>query len=197
MTDPIPDTPVRRKQKPRGIVAFALFVILLGVGCWYAGRPPKAPVATAKTRAPVEGKHLFDQVMMALQQRYVDSIPVNDLYEKAVAGMLDELGDPYTTFLPVDRLKALGEQISGVYGGIGLNVNKRDGILTVIEPFPGSPAHKAGVQMGDLLVAIDDVSLSDVSLMLGCSEETVRTHLRRARATLQQTLKSQHARKEG
>lgn len=159
MTDPIPDTPVRRKQKPRGIIAFALFVILLGAGGWYAGRPSTAPASSAKTsRAPVQGEHLFDQVMMALQQQYVDSIPVSDLYEKAVSGMLDELGDPYTTFLPADRLKALGEQISGVYGGIGLNVNKRDGILTVIEPFPGSPAYKAGVQMGDRLVAIDDVN---------------------------------------
>ena len=62
MTDPIPDTPVRRKQKPRGIIAFALFVILLGAGGWYAGRPSKAPVATAKTpRPPVQGKHLFDR----------------------------------------------------------------------------------------------------------------------------------------
>ena len=159
MSDPIPDTPVRQKQKPRGMAVFALFVVLLGIGGWYAGRPTKMPAATATTpRAPVQGRHLFDQVMMAVTQRYVDSIPANVLYEKAVTGMLDELGDPYTTFLPPDRLKALGEQISGVYGGIGLNVNKRDGIITVIEPFPSSPAYKAGVQMGDRLVAIDDVS---------------------------------------
>ncbi|MEP6836264.1 MAG: S41 family peptidase [Gemmatimonas sp.] len=158
MTDPIPDTPIRSKQKPRGIVVFALFLVLLVIGGWYVGRPSKAPVSSARApRTPVQGEHLFNQVMLALQQRYVDSIDVGVLYEKAVSGMLDELGDPYTTFLPADRLKALGEQITGVYGGIGLQVNKRDGILTVIEPFPGSPAYKAGVQMGDRLVAIDDV----------------------------------------
>ncbi|MGV3709464.1 MAG: S41 family peptidase [Gemmatimonas sp.] len=159
MTDPIPDTPVRRKQKPRGVVAFALFVVLLAIGGWYAGRPARsAPAASRAPRTPVQGRHLFDQVMMAVQQKYVDSIPVDSLYEKAVSGMLTELGDPYTTYLPPDRLKALGEQISGTYGGIGLQVNKRDGILTVIEPFPGSPAYKAGVQMGDRLIAVNEIN---------------------------------------
>ncbi|MEO7362622.1 MAG: S41 family peptidase [Gemmatimonadaceae bacterium] len=161
MTNPIPDTPLRKKQRPRAVVATGLFAVLLAVGGWYAGRDAKRPSAPQTSRAervPGSGKHLFDQVMAAVSQKYVDSVDANDLYEKAVSGMLLELEDPYTMFLPADRLKRLSEQISGTYGGIGLNVTKRDGMLTVIEPFPGSPADKAGVQMGDRLVAVEGAS---------------------------------------
>lgn len=161
MTDPIPDTPVRERRRPRAIVATAVFLALLGVGGWYAGRQsPAAPAATnaAPRLANGAGRRLFEQVMMAVQERYVDSVGAEVLYEKAAAGLLDELGDPYTTFLPPDRLKSLDEQISGTYAGIGLNVNERDGFQTVVEPLPGSPAYKAGVQMGDRLIAIEGVS---------------------------------------
>ncbi|MBC8087566.1 MAG: S41 family peptidase [Phycisphaerae bacterium] len=161
MTDPIPDTPARERRRPRAMVASVLFVAMLGVGGWYAGRQAEAPfVPQQKTPrlANGAGRKLFEQVMMAVQQRFVDSVDTEQLYEKAAAGLLDELGDPYTTFLPPDRLKSLDEQISGVYAGIGLNVNERDGFQTVIEPLPGSPAYKAGVQMGDRLVAIEGMS---------------------------------------
>lgn len=161
MTDPIPDTPVRERRRPRAIVASVLFVALLGVGGWYAGRQattPYVPTQATPRLTNGAGRRLFDQVMMAVQQRFVDSVATDELYAKAAAGLLDELGDPYTTFLPPDRLKSLDEQISGTYAGIGLNVNERDGYQTVIEPLPGSPAYRAGVQMGDRLVAIDGMS---------------------------------------
>lgn len=161
MTDPIPDTPVRGRRRPRAIVATAVFLALLGVGGWYAGRQSQAvPAATnsAPRLANGAGRRVFEQVMMAVQERYVDSIGAEVLYEKAAAGLLDELGDPYTTFLPPDRLKSLDEQITGTYAGIGLNVNERDGFQTVVEPLPGSPAYKAGVQMGDRLIAIEGLS---------------------------------------
>jgi len=161
MTDPIPDTPVRERRRPRAVVASVLFVALLGMGGWYAGRQKEVPVAP-QTGAPRlangAGRKLFEQVMMAVQQRFVDSVGSDQLFEKAAAGLLDELGDPYTTYLPPDRLKSLDEQITGTYAGIGLNVNERDGFQTVVEPLPGSPAYKAGVQMGDRLVAIEGMS---------------------------------------
>lgn len=164
MSEPIPDTPARERRQPRAVVATALFAGLLAVGGWYVGRGAKASGSPAPqtVRASVGGKRLFDQVMMAVQQRYVDSLDAGDLYDKAVTGMIMELGDPYSTYLPPDRLKALSEEITGTYGGIGLNVNRRDGILTVIEPLPGSPADKAGVQMGDRLVAIEGKSTDDM-----------------------------------
>lgn len=164
MSEPIPDTPARERRQPRAVVAIALFAGLLAVGGWYVGRSAKASASPEPqtVRAQVGGKRLFDQVMMAVQQRYVDSLDAGDLYDKAVSGMLMELGDPYTTYLTPDRLKALSEEITGTYGGIGLNVNRRDGILTVIEPLPGSPADKAGVQMGDRLVAVEGKSTDNM-----------------------------------
>ncbi|MEP6781780.1 MAG: S41 family peptidase [Gemmatimonadaceae bacterium] len=159
MSDPIPGTPVQRNRGLRAIVAAALFLVLLGVGGWYAGHMGSsvAPssAATRSKRSPVAGTRLFDQVMAAVSQRYVDSIDVSTLYDKAVSGMLGELGDPYTAFLTETKLKALDDGAPANYGGVGLQVNRRDGSLTVIEPVTGSPAAKAGVQAGDHLVAID------------------------------------------
>lgn len=161
MSDPIPGTPDRTRRGPRAVVVTLLFAALLGVGGWYASHQgAQTPVAraAAEPRSAAKGTHLFEQVLSAVAQRYVDSIDVSTLYQKAVTGVLSELNDPYSTFLTPDRVKTLDEQISGNYAGIGLQLNKRDGFLTVIEPLPGTPAEKAGVEMGDRLVAIDGAS---------------------------------------
>ncbi|MEP6763279.1 MAG: S41 family peptidase [Gemmatimonadaceae bacterium] len=159
MTDPIPDAPEQQRRGLRAVVATVVLVALLAAGGWYAGHmgstATQSVTAARPKRSPVAGTHLFDQVMAAISQRYVDSIDVSTLYEKAVSGMLAELGDPYTSFLTETRLKSLDEGAPASYGGVGLQVNRRDGSLTVIEPIAGSPAAKAGVQAGDRLVAID------------------------------------------
>ena len=161
MTDPIPDTPAKQNRGPRAVVAAIICVALLGVGSWYEGHRvvPSSSIANARpSRSPVAGTRLFDQVMAAVATRYVDSIDVGSLYEKAVSGMLSELGDPYTSFLTQNRLKSLDDQLPANYGGVGVQLNRRDGSLTVIEPVSGSPAAKAGVQAGDRLIAIDGAS---------------------------------------
>src|SRR4051812_34128869 len=108
MIDSFPETPVQKRRGPRAVVATVVLVALLGVGGWYAShlRPTTSvPAAAAPRRSPISGTHLFDQVMAAVSQRYVDSIDVGTLYEKAVTGMLGELGDPYTSFLTQARFK--------------------------------------------------------------------------------------------
>jgi carboxyl-terminal processing protease len=161
MSDPIPDTPTRKRRGSRAVVVTTLFVVMLGVSGWFASRQAPAETAARQALAPRSaaiGAHLFDQVMAAVAQRYVDSINVDTLYAKAVTGVVSELGDPYSLVLTPQRVKSLGEQLSGNYTGVGMQVNKRDGYLTVIEPFAGGPAEKAGLQMGDRIVAIEGVT---------------------------------------
>ncbi|HYW31185.1 MAG TPA: hypothetical protein VE869_06720, partial [Gemmatimonas sp.] len=117
MADALPETPGAATGRARGIVAALLFVGLLVLGGVWAGRALTAP---APPVAPIAGTQLFDQVLSAVAQRYVDTLDMGLIYDKAVSGLLRELNDPYTAFLSPDRLKRLDEQISGTYTGVGL-----------------------------------------------------------------------------
>ena len=102
-----------------------------------------------------EGERVFAEVLEHVQREYVDSLPMAQIYDKSIDGMLYELHDPHSVFLPADRLRRLTESTTGTYVGIGIQVDIRDGWITVIAPFDGSPAQRGGVQGGDRLVEID------------------------------------------
>ncbi|WP_309673466.1 S41 family peptidase [Gemmatimonas sp.] len=152
MAETLPDTPRSSRRRSRTIAAAALFVALLSLGGWWAGRDLTA--GTRQARAPLGGARLFDQVVAAVAQKYVDSLDGSALYEKAVSGLLRELKDPYTSYLTDDRLRRLNEQISGTYAGVGLQIDIRDSWPVVIEPIVGGPSERAGVLVGDRIVLV-------------------------------------------
>ncbi len=145
-------------MRTRAIVASLLFGSALGAGGWWIGQERVAPPELEAVRTPEEGARLFEQVYGFIATQYVDSVPLDSLYRKAVAGLVEELHDPYSTFLPENRMRRLQAQIAGNYGGVGLQVDTRDGWLTVVEPYPGAPADRAGVQVGDRIVEIEGES---------------------------------------
>ena len=106
----------------------------------------------------VSGPRLFDEVMTHVERYYVDSVSTSDLYGKAIDGMLDELHDPHSVFLRADRLARLNENTSGNYGGVGIQIDVRDGWVIVVSPLPGSPAERAGIETGDRLVEVSGKS---------------------------------------
>jgi carboxyl-terminal processing protease len=73
----------------------------------------------------------------------------------AISGLATSYGDPYTVFFPPDEAKAFAESISGSFAGVGMEIDVKDGILTVIAPLKGTPAEKAGIKTGDQIAAID------------------------------------------
>lgn len=73
----------------------------------------------------------------------------------AIAGLAASTGDPYTVFFPPVEAKAFDEQISGAFEGVGMEVDVKDGVLTVIAPLKDTPAYKAGIKAGDKIIAID------------------------------------------
>jgi carboxyl-terminal processing protease len=130
------------------IVAGTLFAALV-TGGWLLQRGSRTGTFTA-----YEGQQLFDHVMRLVENDFVDTLADSVLYKKSVDGMLYELGDPYTTFLPPDRFARLSESTSGNYAGLGLETDLRDGWLIVVAPLPGGPAERAGLQPGDRVVEI-------------------------------------------
>jgi carboxyl-terminal processing protease len=101
---------------------------------------------------------LFDDVLGHVSAYYVDSLGETDLYQKATEGMLEQLQDPYSVLLTGDDYKALTEQTSGNYAGLGIQIDVRDGWITVVAPLPETPAERAGIQTGDQIIEVDGKS---------------------------------------
>jgi carboxyl-terminal processing protease len=101
---------------------------------------------------------LFDDVLGHVNAYYVDSIGETDLYDRATRGMLEQLKDPYSVLLTGDDYKALSEQTSGNYAGLGIQIDVRDGWITVVAPLPDTPAERAGVSTGDQIIEVDGKS---------------------------------------
>jgi carboxyl-terminal processing protease len=98
---------------------------------------------------------LFEDVLAHVADYYVDSLDERQLYQMAIDGMLDRLHDPYSVFLKRDDFGALKEATHGNYGGLGIQIDVRDGWITVIAPLPGTPAERAGIKSGDQVIALD------------------------------------------
>jgi carboxyl-terminal processing protease len=131
-------------------VAAALGTSLVGGG-WVIGRGLNV------READFTSARLFDSVVDHVRQYFVDSIPDSTLFAHATVGMLQELDDPYTLYLPPNRLRRLTEQTTGNYIGIGAQIQRRDEYPMIIAPFPGSPAERAGLRTGDRVVEIDSM----------------------------------------
>ena len=130
------------------IVAGTLLGALV-TGGWLLQRGTHTGTFTA-----YEGARLFENVFRHIQNEYVDAVTDSALYRKSVDGMLYELRDPYSTFLPPDRFARLNETTTGNYAGLGVEVDLRDGWLIVVAAIPGGPAEHAGLQPGDRITAI-------------------------------------------
>jgi carboxyl-terminal processing protease len=98
---------------------------------------------------------IFDEVLQHVEQRYVDEHSESDLYQKAIEGMLQELGDPHTTFMTAEEYAQLHLSTTGEYGGLGIQISPRENYITAVGVLPGTPAEKAGIRVGDQLLEID------------------------------------------
>jgi len=106
-------------------------------------------------------KQAWDQV----SANYVDpdKIDKEKMTYGAVSGMIDAIGDPYTQFFDPEEAKKLQEDISGSFEGIGLQLGVKNDLITAIAPIKGTPAEKAGLKPGDIIVAVDKKPTADLS----------------------------------
>jgi carboxyl-terminal processing protease len=135
--------------RTRTMIVVGTLLGSLVTGAWLLQRGAHTGTFTA-----FEGAQLFESVFRRVQNDFVDTVSDSALYRKSVDGMLYELKDPYSTFLPPDRFARLNETTSGNYAGLGLEVDLRDGWLIVVAPLPGGPAERAGLQPGDRIIEI-------------------------------------------
>ena len=105
----------------------------------------------------------FTNILSIVQKNYVDPVNTKQLLEGAVNGMLGSL-DPHSAYLTPELYKELQVDTKGSFGGLGIEITNRGGILTVVSPIEDTPAAKAGIQPGDQIIKIDGEFTKDLSL---------------------------------
>lgn len=144
-------------MRSRAIVVGAICGAAVVTGGWFVQR---GLVGSENSYA---GVRLFDQVRQHIVENYVEAVSDSALYRRAVTGLLDELQDPNSVYLSGDRLAKLNERTSGLYVGLGVRFDVRDGWITVIAAHRSSPAERAGLTTGDRILEIDGVSTHDMT----------------------------------
>jgi len=112
---------------------------------------------------PVEELRSFAEVFGAIKQNYVEPVEDKKLITEAINGMLAGL-DPHSAYLDAESFKELQVGTQGKFGGLGIEVGMEDGLVKVISPIEDTPAHRAGIKPGDLIVKLDDTQVKGMTL---------------------------------
>lgn len=138
--------------------AFAFALLTTAVFSPAEAETTADPADTSDTaqqeRLPLRELRLFTQVFEQIRRGYVEEVQDTELLENAIAGLLLEL-DPHSVYLNEADYDDLQESATGEYGGLGLEVGSERGMIKVISPIDDSPAAKAGIEAGDLIVEVD------------------------------------------
>lgn len=152
-------------------LAMAL-ALLVGSPLIHAAQESKAAAPAAAAPAPAPGKaplpldelRTFAEVLDRIKSAYVEPVDDKTLLENAIKGMLSNL-DPHSAYLEPEAFQELQESTSGEFGGLGIEVGTEDGFIKVVSPIDDTPASKAGIQPGDLIVKIDGQPTKGLSMM--------------------------------
>ena len=102
---------------------------------------------------------LLEEVVSRIDRHFVDEVETADLYEAAIEGVVEQLGDRNSSFLDASAWEDVRIRTQGDYGGVGLEVSDRDGFITIVAPIPGTPGARAGLRPGDRIVEVDGDSV--------------------------------------
>ena len=112
---------------------------------------------------PLEKLRTFSEIFSRVKSSYVEEVGDDELLDGAIRGMLSNL-DPHSAYLDEDDFQALQEGTRGEFGGLGIEVGMEDGFVKVIAPIDGTPAQRAGIESGDLIVRLNSTPVKGMSL---------------------------------
>ncbi len=122
------------------------------------------PVQAKENKNIYEKIDLFGEVLEKVKSEYVDDIDQSDIIDSAINGALQSL-DPYSAYMSPELFKNMQTDTQGKFGGLGIEIGMEAGVVKVISPIDGTPAHRAGIKAGDYIVKIDNIQVQGKSLM--------------------------------
>jgi carboxyl-terminal processing protease len=158
--------------------AYLLSLVLAAFTCAVAS-------GSASDKSPYENLAIFARALSHIETSYVGEVDQSKLVYGAIRGMVRTL-DPHSDYLTPEEYRVLASDTRGRFGGVGVEIDVRDGWLTVTSVFPNSPAQRANIQVGDRFVSMDGVRARDLPIeeavrrMRGEPGTEVRVTLRRA-----------------
>ncbi len=140
--------------------SFLLLLIGLGLGMLISGQGQ----VSAVPKEDYESLETFTNILAIVRKNYVDEVQTKDLINGAINGMLNGM-DPHSAYLTPELYKELQMDTQGRFGGLGIEITVRNGILTVVSPIEDTPAFRAGIKAGDQIFKIEGEFTKDMSLM--------------------------------
>ena len=134
-------------------IIFALVFWALGAGSYHS--------LSAADSDTYKGLKLFSEVIELVEKNYIDEVDAKRMIENAIQGLVHGL-DPHSTLLTPDEFKEMQIDTKGEFTGVGIHISMRDGLITVVAPIEGTPAHKAGIVSGDRIIKVDGKTVKDL-----------------------------------
>ncbi len=148
----------RRRSLTLFVAFFAILALL------FSGGNAVQRVDAVGKDAAYENLQTFTNILAIVQKNYVEDVTTDQLVEGAINGMLTSL-DPHSAYLTPDLYKELQVDTKGSFGGLGIEITVRNGVLTVVSPIEDTPAYRAGVKAGDQVIKIDGEFTKDMTLV--------------------------------
>ena len=145
------------KWRQIGLIAVGIVVgVMISINYSAVAQRSLAPL-------PVEEMRAFTDVFEAIKRNYVEPVDDKKLFAEAINGMLTGL-DPHSAYLDQDAFRELQVGTQGEFGGLGIEVGMEDGFVKVVAPIDDTPAARAGLKPGDLIIKLDDLAVKGMSL---------------------------------
>jgi carboxyl-terminal processing protease len=159
-----------KQKKTLGYIILTIGVFFIGIFIGISNKPSVSKILNiSDIQNPSTVKTSFEPFWKAwnsINEKYPGATKIDDekkIY-RAISGLVTSLDDPYSYFFDPEETKAFKEDISGTFSGIGLEVGKKEDILTAISPLKNTPAYYADIKPGDKILKIDDTLTSDISI---------------------------------
>ena len=143
-----------------------LLALTLAVGMFIGQQLPRSSRHFKSDLEQSNSGSVMDEIMQFVKARYVDTVDINSIKDKAIRNLLDQL-DPHSIYITPEEAASVDEDMKGGFDGIGIEFIMLDDTIQVVTPLPGGPCESAGVLAGDKIVSINDTVVANVKIENG------------------------------